>query len=105
MTLEQVLIAVCAALLAGNLFFIKRLIDKIDSSSEIAKAAASVAQAATAAVSGVANQLREIKAQIADFRRIEIDVAVLKAQFVSAPRKRKAKPDPGHDEDTENGAD
>lgn len=63
-------------LLGGNMYFIKRLVDKID-------AAASTAAAANSAVAAMSGFLREIKADIKDLRRIEIDVAVLKSSFTS----------------------
>lgn len=59
-------------LLAGNIFFIKRLIDRIDSTGE----------KASAALRGVEDQARtliEIKTEIKEMRRLEIDVAVLKS--------------------------
>lgn len=65
-------------LLAGNLYFIKRLVDKLELTSA---QGLQVSQT----VNGIGNQLREIKADIKDLRRIEIEVAVLKAQTNKPP--------------------
>jgi peptidoglycan hydrolase CwlO-like protein len=74
----QLLIAVCTLLLSGNIYFVKKLVDKIeDTNKQTAKDHSSVTQLFRE-VSDVSSQLREIKQDIKDLRRIEIDVAVLK---------------------------
>lgn len=95
MTLENAALALIVLLLGGNAYFIKRLVDKVETSAEVAKSAKTT-------VDSVLNQLREIKSKIEDLRRIEIDVAVLKSAF-SAPRRKK-KPNAEDEESTENGA-
>ena len=67
-------------LLSGNIFFIKRLVDKIDLASKAQEAHSSQVSKLSQCVDGIANQLREIKIDIKELRRIEIEVAVLKAQ-------------------------
>lgn len=76
MTTQELLIAggatVISLLLAGNIYFVKRLIDKIDATSE----------KASEAIRGVKDQgkmLSEIKSELKDLRRLEIDVAVVKS--------------------------
>ncbi len=59
-------------LLAGNLFFIKKLIDKIEQTGT----------KASDAFRGMESQgqtLMEIKSEIKELRRLEIDVAVMKS--------------------------
>jgi uncharacterized coiled-coil DUF342 family protein len=76
---NQFLIFVCSLLLSGNFFFIKKLVDKIESTNEQrATINAAVAQLFKE-VSEVSNHLRELRQEIKDLRRIEIDVAVLKS--------------------------
>lgn len=75
----QFLIAISSLLLAGNIYFIKRLVDKIEqTNTQTAKDHSSITQLYRE-VSEVSAQLREIKQEIKDLRRIEIDVAVLKS--------------------------
>ena len=55
-----------------NIFFIKKLIDKIDTaSSRAARALDNIAV--------IANQLHEIKSEIKELRHVAVEVAVLKA--------------------------
>lgn len=75
-----------SVLLAGNLFFIKRLIDKIEQSSKAASDASAAAANADQSVRSLSNQMREIKSEIKDLRRVEIDVAILKHQMGLARR-------------------
>lgn len=78
-TTYQILIAICTLLLSGNIYFVKRLVDKIeDTNKQTAKDHSSVTQLFRE-VSDVSAQLKEIKQDIKDLRRIEIDVAVLKS--------------------------
>lgn len=81
MDATSVFLTVITILLAGNAYFIKRLIDKIDIAAEQAKSA-------SIAVS-------EIKADIKELRRLEIDVAVMKSTMF--PRYRPPLPPPDHD--------
>jgi septal ring factor EnvC (AmiA/AmiB activator) len=75
----QFLIAACTLLLSGNIYFVKRLVDKIEQTNQqTAKDHSSVTQLFRE-VSDVSTQLREIKQDLKDLRRIEIDVAVLKS--------------------------
>jgi septal ring factor EnvC (AmiA/AmiB activator) len=75
----QVLLTICSLLLSGNIFFIKRLVDKIESTNEQRAKDQSSVSKLFQEVSSVSAQLREIKQEIKDLRRIEIDVAVLKS--------------------------
>ncbi len=75
-----------AILLAGNLFFIRGLISKLDltaGTSEALKVTSaeikSELEGVKGQVTGVSNQLREIKQEVKDLKKIELDVAVLKA--------------------------
>lgn len=76
---NQIVVIVCTLLLSGNVYFIKRLVDKIEQTNQqTAKDHSSITQLFRE-VSDVSLQLREIKSEIKDLRRIEIDVAVLKS--------------------------
>src|SRR5690606_3173222 len=79
LTVDSILAVLVPILLGGNLFFIKRLIDKIEHADVAAKEAKGAAQS-------IGGLMREIKQDIKDLRRIEIDVAILKE---TAPNKIK----------------
>lgn len=55
-----------------NIFFIKKLIDKIEVASNRAARALDN-------ISNIANQLHEIKSEIKELRHVAVEVAVLKA--------------------------
>lgn len=68
-------------LLAGNIYFVKRLITKIDETSLVNAKLSSLVSKLSESVGGLGNQLREIKSDIKDLRRLEIEVAVLKSHL------------------------
>lgn len=72
MEATSILCTIITVLLGANAFFIKRLIDKVDNAADQAKAAGEKAASASSAVA-------EIKADIKEMRRLEIDVAVMKS--------------------------
>jgi hypothetical protein len=74
-----------ALLLSGNLYFIKRLVDKVEITAESSHSAATTAQL-------VASQMAELKAEVKDLRRVEIDVAILKGHL--GLRVNPINPDP-----------
>lgn len=75
-----VLTAVTSALLGGNIFFIKRLIDKIESTSiGNAKNHSSLSKL-SGDVNAIGDQMRELRNDVRELRRIEVDIAVLKSQ-------------------------
>lgn len=77
--LNPLLISACGLLFAGNIYFVKRLVDKIeDTNKQTSKDHAAVTQLFKE-VERVGTQLRDIQQDIKDLRRIEIDVAVLKS--------------------------
>lgn len=73
--------AILTLLLSGNIYFVKRLVDKVEKTGEgqieVKESFAQLSQT----VAGVGNQLREIKLDIKELRRIEIEVAVLRAHL------------------------
>jgi len=78
LAVNHLLIFICTLLLSGNIYFVKRLVDKIElTNQQTAKDHSSITQLFRE-VTDVSSQLREIKQDIKDLRRIEIDVAVLK---------------------------
>lgn len=72
---------VISLLLGTNAFFIKRLVDKIDHTSRAGDQTSISVTQLTQTVNSIGNQLREIKSDIKDLRRVEIEVAILKAQL------------------------
>ena len=80
-TLLTIGASVIGLLLAGNVFFVKRLVEKIENTEKIATTTAASATAAAASSNAVSNQMREIKAEIKELRRVEIDVAILKSHM------------------------
>lgn len=78
---------VVGLLMAGNLFFIKKLIDKIEISSVAASAATSQVQALQTLLEEMKNKMAELRDEIKELRRIEIDVAVLKSHIGMAKRE------------------
>ena len=76
-----VLGTVISILFAGNIFFIKKLVEKIEMSSisagELKQGMASI----KTDVNAIGAQLRDVKSEIKDLRRVEIEVAVVKAQM------------------------
>ena len=70
---QGILIAVASLLFTGNLFFIKKLVDKVEANS-------SSSSRMEEALERFDHQLKELKQDIKDLRRIEIEVAVLKQQ-------------------------
>lgn len=73
------MLGVLLSILFGtNIFFIKKLVEKIELAAESAGFAKNQLNGINQNVSNVANQLREIKNDIKDLRRVEIEVAVLK---------------------------
>ncbi len=94
-----------ALLLAGNLYFIRELVSSIKDTAtdtqglKIAVAALDSkldtdSRLVTGKVEGVSNQLREIRQEVKDLKKIELDVAVLKAvldQRPNGPRAQRGK--------------
>lgn len=71
MDIEPILIALVGLLFTGNIFFIKKLVDKVEDNN-------SSALRTEDALRNFDYQLKELKQDIKELRRIEIDVAVLK---------------------------
>lgn len=68
-------------LLSGNIYFIKRLVDKLDRTAETNEETTATVNQLGRDVSGLGSQLTEIKLDIKELRRVEIEVAVLRAQL------------------------
>lgn len=68
---QSLLIAIASLLFTGNLFFIKKLVDKVEANN-------SFALRMEDAIESFHLQLKDLKIDIKELRRIEIDVAVLK---------------------------
>lgn len=77
--------ALISLLLGANAFFIKRLIDRIDIAGKDASEAKDSARSAQASAAGLGGLMREIKQDIKDLRRTEIDVAILKSHMGLSP--------------------
>lgn len=76
---------VLALLLSGNIYFIKRLVDKLDKTATAHDSTNATVGQLGRDVMGLGNQLREIKLDIKELRRIEIEVAVLRSHFTGKP--------------------
>jgi len=72
--IQNILIGVTALLFGGNIFFIKRLVDKVEGNSDSTKRMENT-------LVGFDSQLKDLKTDIKDLRRIEIEVAVLKSKI------------------------
>lgn len=77
----SILSVVATTLLAGNVYFVRRLVDKIDHTSKANESTSAQVAQVSQGLNGLGNQLREIKSDIKDLRRIEIEVAVLKSKL------------------------
>jgi len=74
MEIQAILIGAASLLFAGNIFFIKKLVDKVDNNNDSTKRMEQT-------LTGFDIQLKDLKTDIKDLRRIEIEVAVLKDKF------------------------
>lgn len=71
---QSILITIASLLFTGNLFFIKKLVDKVEANN-------SFALRMEDALKSFDLQLKDLKIDIRDLRRIEIEVAVLKSKI------------------------
>ncbi len=74
MDIQAILIGVASLLFAGNIYFIKRLVDKVDKNN-------SSNERMEISMKHFHTQLSDIKQDIKDLRKIELDVAVLKSKL------------------------
>lgn len=79
---------VFSLLLGMNIYFVKKLVDKIDDTAMSQTNSKTAVQRLEDGmkvvkdnVQSVSNSLREIKSEIKDLRRVEIEVAVLKSHI------------------------
>lgn len=74
-------------LFAGNIYFVKRLVEKLENTSvEQGKQNATLGKIQTD-LNGIGSSLREVKSEIKDLRRVEIEIAVLKSHFSMTPNE------------------
>lgn len=74
MDIQGILIGVASLLFAGNIFFIKKLVDKVETNN-------SSNQRVENSLKNFDDQLKDLKQDIKDLRKIEIEVAVLKSKL------------------------
>ncbi len=74
MEIQAILIGVASLLFGGNIFFIKKLVDKVDKNN-------TSNDRMEISFKNLGDQLKEIKQDIKDLRRIELEVAVLKSKL------------------------
>lgn len=79
-----ILTAVTSILLGGNIFFIKRLIDKIESTSIGNSENSNGLATLSKDVNAIGGLLRDLRDDVKDLRRIEIEVAVLKSRGITS---------------------
>lgn len=81
-------------LLAGNVFFIKRLIDKVERSGvaevELKGAVEKLGKDVNALGASLRDFKSEIKSELKEFRRLEIDLGIIKAQIGTNPKGKDA---------------
>lgn len=74
---------VISLLLGGNIFFLKRLVERIESTGDKASAALRATEEQARTLTDLKSthnvSMAELRSEIKDMRRIEIDVAVLKS--------------------------
>lgn len=68
-------------LLGGNVYFVKRLIEKIEATAKSATEASFSASNAAVSAQNASSELKDIKSEIKELRRLEIDVAILKSHL------------------------
>jgi hypothetical protein len=73
-----------ALLFSGNLYFLKRLVDKLDKTSNSHEETCAQVLTLSQNVNGLVLQVREIKLDVKELRKMEIDVAVLRTQLKPA---------------------
>ena len=81
-TLLSVAGVLVSLLLAGNIYFIKRLIDQIETSRDLSRDAFKRA-------GSVSSTLKEIKSDVKALHQVQVDVAVLKSMVYRRNRKDK----------------
>lgn len=83
---------VITLLLGGNIYFIKRLVERIDNTGDKASAALRATEEQARTLSDLKHDhsmaMAEIRSEIKDMRRIEIDVAVLKSAISYKARSK-----------------
>lgn len=85
---------VISLLIAGNIYFVKRLVDKVEKTGDgHEEVKGSVAQLSVN-INAIGNQMRELKLDIKELRKIEIDVAVMRSQLNPIEVKTPSKPKP-----------
>lgn len=76
-------------LFSGNIFFIKRLIDKLENSGKETGQIAHSVTSLSHSVAELSKQLTDLKIDIKELKRVEIEVAVLKAHFENNSQHKK----------------
>lgn len=72
--------ALLTLLLSGNLYFIRKLFDRVDQTVDAQDSQAVEVSKISEGLNALSVQLRDIKMDMKDMRRIEVDVAILRAQ-------------------------
>ncbi len=75
----ELLAAACSLLFACNIFFVRRLIDKIDKTEVSSAQTRGSLKLLNATVKIAGRELEEIKSELKHIHRLETDVAVLKS--------------------------
>lgn len=73
--------SVFTGLVAANAFFIRRLVDKIDHTSEVARQAASKAESFDRNLKDFVEQIRGIREDLKEMRTLDKQLAKLEAQL------------------------
>lgn len=70
----KLLVAASSLFLAGNVFFLRRLVDKIDDSAQAANRITELRNANKS----LEKRLERLESELREIRRLEIDIALLK---------------------------
>lgn len=68
---QNILLSACGILFAGNIFFFRKVAEKVEKNS-------TSNERMEAAIEKFDSQLKDLKQDMKDLRKIEIDVAILK---------------------------
>ncbi len=75
---------IVSLLLSGNIYFIKKLVEKVENTGSGHEEVKTGMVQVNQNITWICGQLQEIKSDVKGFRRIEIEIEILKAQLKTA---------------------
>ncbi len=73
--------SVVSILLWGNIYFVKKLVEKVENTGEGHEEVKSSVSQLSIKMSEIAAKITDIKQDLKEFRKVEIEVAVIKSQL------------------------